>query len=1722
MPIVNTNFVAGKMNKSVDERLVPPGQYVNAINVRLGSTETTEIGAVENSKGNTQLTTLAYGGQNLSNSAVCIGAYQDGSKETIYWFIHDANNPVVGGKLDLIVSFNVQSQAITYHVISKQVLNFDPKFLITGVNKIEDLLFWTDDKNPPRKINVTQNYPDPAGINDGIKETDISVILKPPGFDTLDTLPAPSIEFLNVPGEENYLETRFITFAYRYRYVNNEYSATSLFSTAAFQPGPFDFDVNNFNNASMKNIYNSIEVQFETGSDKVIEVDLLFKPSNSNSIYVIERFKKSDYGWANNSKQTYTFTNSKIYTVLGSDELLRLYDNVPKVAQAQTIQGNRLIYGNYTDGYDIINAAGQDIPINFTTSLFTNDILFDDLPEATMSTGAVYTINPNTNTTVQNSKISFDLSDFANRLVKGSSLAFTVFIQHSQLNGDTGDACYDSAFENTPFELSVIFPVNRNYTSVYEMVNSIEFSERIGTVLNTNFQPLATSTQGNSLTDLFNTVTIVPTNCVFTKSNSSIDSQTQQGFRIGSTVGSNVFSLQVLAMKYNSGTTDVYEYFYFTRGQGTFTSSQDTSSLHSNRDYETGIVYMDDYGRASTVLVSEFNTTFVPASASVDQNKIKVNIENYPPTWATKYKFVLKPSEGGYETIYSSFYYQSQTTRVIYFKLEGDNQNKVQKGDLLIVKTDASGPLNREVTCQVLDVSAESSNFLEVEGEAPTDSNQLAGLYMQIRAQNFSINLDSNAVIDAGEKTAGGTNRAYCSPFLQYPAFTTDANNVTDNYTIPAQSSVKIKWRIGRHDASGCPGIDYIWENTYVSSQDYDDLHAWFQGDFINPAAGDVIDDGDGRLQNPVFINTIATSSGAVQCPAPWTPSFQFWQATPGDAASPLYLACRSGVIACANGGKTWFMEAEIVVTRANNLIVWETQPADADPNLFYDSSEAYDVIGGYHMGGNGDGDQAQTATQDAIVTLPFFNCYTFGNGVESYKVLDALDGQAVNLGERVLAVSKEDFKEADRFAELTYSGIYSSNSNLNNLNEFNLGLVNFKDLETSFGPIMKLHSRETDILVLQEDKISYVLTGKNLISDSTGGGVIASVPQVLGTQIARIEEYGISYNPESFSSWGYDMYFTDTKRTAVIKLKGTSANNDALEVISDTGMRSWFRDQFNVQLNTQKLGAYDPYMDEYVLSTNGDTVPLPPVILPCGTQKSLVNSTSAQEYTIEIGNVIGNVVFDYTISSGTMSVSMVWDGTQVASVSNATTSGSLNFNKTKNSPTTVLVTVTPNPSADYDITCNCPTETSLVVVQVGISSSEDVGKFIHNEFKWNDANVSSPVASNMMTFGSDVQIASQYFIQSGTRSIGVYPYSGSNVTVRSNKINFDDYTWVVNNDNFAWLSSNTLYDNNSTDINALLAAATTVPNSDVNSPSSGLYQATISSINLPVQNQYLYLIYDYRTTNSASFCYDASVVGDACCGCGDFCTPYLSSTVQSSIAIACVQPASQTYYHDGVNVLPSIGDTVYSSSTCDDSASSTRLQSGYYEVGSNNEWIQVNSSGVVVSNGSCAIKAFNSSVNDPQISTICTQSIDQTYYHTGANAAPQAGDFCYSDQGQTKLTDGYYRISSTEFINLNLGTGQVYAVVTCPTVTYYPFNTKQQANPQTACMYSGVLDEVYYTTTGTGPSDGAGTTIYSDNTGTVATGIVLLYSVGTNGAANVWFGTDGSGDIDGNGLQNC
>ena len=76
MANLQRNFIAGRMNKSLEQRLLPNGEYTNAVNVRLGSTEQSEIGSVENSKGNTKLTEITYfNGTPLSSNAKCIGSF---------------------------------------------------------------------------------------------------------------------------------------------------------------------------------------------------------------------------------------------------------------------------------------------------------------------------------------------------------------------------------------------------------------------------------------------------------------------------------------------------------------------------------------------------------------------------------------------------------------------------------------------------------------------------------------------------------------------------------------------------------------------------------------------------------------------------------------------------------------------------------------------------------------------------------------------------------------------------------------------------------------------------------------------------------------------------------------------------------------------------------------------------------------------------------------------------------------------------------------------------------------------------------------------------------------------------------------------------------------------------------------------------------------------------------------------------------------------------------------------------------------------------------------------------------------------------------------------------------------------------------------------------------------------------------------------------------------
>ena len=102
----------------------------------------------------------------------------------------------------------------------------------------------------------------------------------------------------------------------------------------------------------------------------VVEVDLLYKESNSTSVYVVDTFIKGDDIWNANE---FNIESEIISSILPSNQLLRNYDNVPRVAKSQEITGNRIVYGNYLQNFNLKDLFNIDVSPTLTQTITHND-----------------------------------------------------------------------------------------------------------------------------------------------------------------------------------------------------------------------------------------------------------------------------------------------------------------------------------------------------------------------------------------------------------------------------------------------------------------------------------------------------------------------------------------------------------------------------------------------------------------------------------------------------------------------------------------------------------------------------------------------------------------------------------------------------------------------------------------------------------------------------------------------------------------------------------------------------------------------------------------------------------------------------------------------------------------------------------------------------------------------------------------------------------------------------------------------------------------------------------------------------------------------------------------------------------------------------------------------------------------------------------------------------
>ena len=108
---------------------------------------------------------------------------------------------------------------------------------------------------------------------------------------------------------------------------------------------------------------------YEERALDIVSVDILYKSTDSANVYTIKSIKKeTDPEWElftpNNSDPDsmetgrLEITTESIHRVLPSNQILRTFDNVPRYAKAQEITGSRVVYGNYTQGFDLTFPVG--------------------------------------------------------------------------------------------------------------------------------------------------------------------------------------------------------------------------------------------------------------------------------------------------------------------------------------------------------------------------------------------------------------------------------------------------------------------------------------------------------------------------------------------------------------------------------------------------------------------------------------------------------------------------------------------------------------------------------------------------------------------------------------------------------------------------------------------------------------------------------------------------------------------------------------------------------------------------------------------------------------------------------------------------------------------------------------------------------------------------------------------------------------------------------------------------------------------------------------------------------------------------------------------------------------------------------------------------------------------------------------------------------------------
>lgn len=352
-------FGNGQGNFDDVDFVLPPNQWVNLENARVGSTDKGVIGTIESIGSNLLLSPVLP-----SVTFVQIGSTVDEENNRIIYFLKDLYGP-----WDKILCYDVATNLFYTVLLANQVvggLNFDKNSLIHSAKIVNGLLYWPDSiTNEPRKIDIDAGIKlnDPSFDTDAVAYVDpidwreITLIKPPPPL-------APNIQkdfdsiFVN-----NFIANESFMFSFQYIYYNNEQTVIGTYSPATRLNKVTD----NFNRVIVQ--MDALEVIPQ--SVRIVNLIVRY----SNSAFVVKNWDKlvatenTELQNQNNGSQvlTYNFYNNITGLAISSDNILKPFDSVPIYSNSLEVAKNRLFLGNNIAGYDtpLLSSLGYNlIPIS--------------------------------------------------------------------------------------------------------------------------------------------------------------------------------------------------------------------------------------------------------------------------------------------------------------------------------------------------------------------------------------------------------------------------------------------------------------------------------------------------------------------------------------------------------------------------------------------------------------------------------------------------------------------------------------------------------------------------------------------------------------------------------------------------------------------------------------------------------------------------------------------------------------------------------------------------------------------------------------------------------------------------------------------------------------------------------------------------------------------------------------------------------------------------------------------------------------------------------------------------------------------------------------------------------------------------------------------------------------------------------------------------------------